>query len=467
MIHVVTGPPCAGKSTYIREHAAEGDVVVDYDALAHALGRKEVHVASLDGSAPNIAAFEARAAVKRWAFNNYDSDSANVWIIETNLLPGLESIYERVGAEIVKLDTDMETCLQRAADDDRPPGTEDAIREWFDRQAPKGAFFMPTKGGQMNLKTKTVEAKADGDNGSIVGYAATWTREPDSYGDVIVKGAFAESIAAIKAEGKVIPLLWNHDSYNLNSYIGTVTDLEEDDHGLKFAAMFDSTDEAQRARELAMDGRLCKFSFAYDVLEQAEIMLDENRRANELRKLNIHEVSLVMYPANRDTSVVEVKGATVTVKAGTDEAIAKSIEDATGLVVQNLEYKASVDALPEVTITAIAPNGLKAGRRNSKADEDALREVLESCADITEEVAQIQSTINGLIDAGAPADDPDGQGQNGEAKSEEPPTVNGEEPAKANPEEPETVNEEELKAKAAELEQLLQQANDILNTKGA
>ena len=326
---------------------------------------------------------------------------------------------------------------------------------------------MPAKGGQMNLKTKTVEAKADGDNGSIVGYAATWTREPDSYGDVIVKGAFAESIAAIQAEGKAIPLLWNHDSYNLNSYIGTVTDLEEDDHGLKFAATFDSTDEAQRARELAMDGRLCKFSFAYDVLEQAEIMLDENRRANELRKLNIHEVSLVMYPANRDTSVVEVKGATVTVKAGTDEAIAKSIEDATGLVVQNLEYKASVDALPEVTITAIAPNGLKAGRRNSKADEDALREVLEACADIAEEVAQIQSTINGLIDAGAPADDPDGQGQNGEAESEEPPTVNGEEPAKANPEEPETVNEEELKAKAAELERLLQQASELLNTKGA
>ena len=421
MIHVVTGPPCAGKSTYIREHAADGDVLVDYDAIAQAFGRKEPHSAWRGLSDPHIAAFIARRAVVEWAVEN--AADVESWVIHTNPLPEDMDTYEQAGAEIIELDTDMETCLQRAEADGRPPGTEDAIREWFDRQAPKGAFFMPAKGGQMNLKTKTVEAKADGDNGSIVGYAATWTREPDSYGDVIVKGAFAESIAAIQAEGKAIPLLWNHDSYNLNSYIGTVTDLEEDDHGLKFTATFDSTAEAQRARELAMDGRLCKFSFAYDVLEQADVMLDENRRANELRKLNIHEVSLVMYPANRDTSVVEVKGA--------------------------------------------QEPGEKAGRRNSKADEDALREVLEACADIAEEVAQIQSTINGLIDAGAPADDPDGQEQNGEAKSEEPPKVNGEEPSKANPEEPETVNEEGLKAKAAELKQLLQQATELLKTKGA
>ena len=56
-----------------------------------------------------------------------------------------------------------------------------------------------------------------------------------------------------------------------------------------------------------MDGRLAKFSFAYDVLDQATVTLDDGREANELRKLNIHEVSLVLYPANPDTSVVSVK----------------------------------------------------------------------------------------------------------------------------------------------------------------
>ena len=159
----------------------------------------------------------------------------------------------------------------------------------------------------MEIKNKTFDIKAE--NGTITGYASTWTREPDSYGDVVAKGAFTESIENITAAGKVLPLLYNHDNEELKNFIGTITSLEEDDHGLKFEATFDATPEAQRARELAMDGRLAKFSFAYDVLDKAEVTLEDGRTANELRKLNIHEVSLVLYPANPDTSVVSVKSA--------------------------------------------------------------------------------------------------------------------------------------------------------------
>lgn len=155
------------------------------------------------------------------------------------------------------------------------------------------------------IKIKTFEIKGDG--GNIKGYASTWIREPDSYGDVVARGAFADSIAHIAESGDSIPLMWNHDSNDLKAFIGTVTKLEEDDKGLYFEADFDSTPEAQRARELASNGRLKKFSFAYDVLDQAEVELEDGRKVNELRKLNIHEISFVMYPANPDTSVIEVK----------------------------------------------------------------------------------------------------------------------------------------------------------------
>lgn len=94
-------------------------------------------------------------------------------------------------------------------------------------------------------------------------------------------------------------------------------------------------------------------------------------------------MSLVLYPANPDTSVVEVKTAE------------------------------------------------KAGRRNSKADEEALR-------DITELLGQAQAIVNSLLI--------DEEGDEQKAKSEE----------------PDTANDEEQKARIA---LLIKEANELL-TKG-
>ena len=289
MVHIITGPPCAGKSTYVREHAKEGELRVDYDLIAQALGSVNSHAAE---GLIKQAAFDAREGAINAALKDTDAES---WIIHTSPSEEYMSAYTAAGAEIIELDPGKEACLERAEQDGRPQQTIDGIERWYAGK----------KGGNMTIKKKTFDVKAD--HGKIIGYASTWTREPDSYGDVVAKGAFAEHIAQIKAEGRVLPFLFNHDSFNLNNYIGTVVDLEEDDHGLKFEATFDDTAEGQRARELAMDGRLAKFSFAYDVLESGEITLEDGRHANELRKLRIHEVSLVMYPANADTSVVSVK----------------------------------------------------------------------------------------------------------------------------------------------------------------
>ena len=160
------------------------------------------------------------------------------------------------------------------------------------------------------LKRKNVEvsAKSSG-TGRIIGYAATFTREPDWAGDVIAKGAFAKWLKAYNASGRTLPLLYNHDQ-SLASFLGKVTSIYEDSHGLRFMATFDDTPNAQRARELAQDGRLAKFSFAYTVRDQAQITLPDGRKANELRELTVDEVSLVLTPCNPDTSVVEVKGGT-------------------------------------------------------------------------------------------------------------------------------------------------------------
>lgn len=129
----------------------------------------------------------------------------------------------------------------------------------------------------MERLTKSVDVKVDAaDTGSITGYASTFTREPDWAGDVVAKGAFADWLKAYAESGSTLPLLYNHDQ-SLDSFIGRVTDIREDERGLLFTAEFDATEKAQRARELAMDGRLAKFSFAYVVREQGEIVLSCKR----------------------------------------------------------------------------------------------------------------------------------------------------------------------------------------------
>lgn len=231
-------------------------------------------------------------------------------------------------------------------------------------------------------KTRSVRLKAEvDDSGHVVGYASTWTREPDSYGDVVARGAFADCIERIKADGTTLPLLYNHDQWDIDNFIGTVTSLEEDEHGLRFEADFDETPRAQRARELVKDGRLCKVSFAYDVLDMGSVTLDDGRTANELRKLDIFEVSLVFVPANPDTSIVEAKG----LSARDLSTVTKAISDAAR---RGMEL------------------GAKAGRRNSKADEESLRDAL-GHAEALEEI------LRSLIEEEGSGDGDDGSGANG------------------------------------------------------
>lgn len=396
MIHVVVGAPCSGKSTYVKEHAGPGDLRVDYDLIALALGAESSHAAE---GLVKTAAFYAREGAIRAALEEKDLES---WIIHTSPSEEHMKMYEGAGADVIRLDPGYEVCLERARNDERPQQTFDGIEKWYSGR----------KGREIMVKTKTYEVKAD--NGTISGYASTWTREPDSYGDVVAKGAFTESIARIQEEGKVLPLLWNHSADDLKAFIGTVHNLEEDEHGLRFDATFDDTEEAQRARALAADGRLAKFSFAYDVLDQATVTLEDGREANELRKLNIHEVSLVMYPANPDTSVVEVKNS-----AG---AVVATATMGTGFITVD-----PTRALVKVDVTGKANEILeKAGRRNSAKDADAIRQAITLLQGVLGELEDIEE-----------------EEEKSDVKSEERGTVNDEE--------------------RAQIDLLLKEANEILN----
>ena len=338
MIHVITGAPCSGKSTYIDEHAKDGDLRIDYDRLAQTFGSAKSHEAE---GIVREATFKARESAIEVAMKNPEAES---WIIHTFMTDEQSKRYEEAGADIVVLDPSKEVCLERAEKDERPQTTVDGINRWYAEK----------KGNTMEHRFKSFEMKAQ-DNGMIAGYFSTYDVEPDSYGDIIEKGAFTETFKKREESGHPFPLCFNHD---FSAVIGSVKKVEDTEKGPYIEAEFLDTQMAQDVRKMLQSGAIYQFSFAYDVLQSRVPTEDEKKMGigNVLQKLEVFEISVVTVPANQNAVATEVKS------AEPDEPDAMLItKDGT------VEF-------------------VKQGKRNSQKDEDIIRQA----------VAQMNNCIKSL-----------------------------------------------------------------------
>lgn len=297
MIHIISGPPCGGKSTYAAQHRADGDIIIDYGVIAESVGEQHwdvVHHGLIQ---------DMRRAAIDWCIDN--ASDINAWIIDTAPTKSAQLLYASVGADIIHLDVPRAECERRAIADGRPHQTMDAIEVYFSHDE-KGRHQMQQK--SFDLIYESTDDVADG--GEVLAYASTFDRVPDSYGDVVARGAFAKTLADWQASGNPIPLLFGHRTDDPRMNLGAVIEAEEDERGLKIRARFDEENEiAQYTRKLVREGRLTKLSFAYDTLDSAPVVLADGTRANELRELKLYEISLVPIPANQLTEVIEAKGA--------------------------------------------------------------------------------------------------------------------------------------------------------------
>lgn len=162
------------------------------------------------------------------------------------------------------------------------------------------------------MEFKTVTLKEDTDSaGEFVGYASTWTRTPDSYGDVVAKGAFSETLSQWEEKGLPIPALWGHRMDDPDYFLGHVKEAVEDDHGLRVRVALDfGNPKAAQVHRLLKSKAVAQMSFAFDVLQDATVQVEDGVKARELRKVNLYEVSVVPIGANQDTSIEHVKSDT-------------------------------------------------------------------------------------------------------------------------------------------------------------
>jgi hypothetical protein len=152
---------------------------------------------------------------------------------------------------------------------------------------------------------KTLDCRFDlkslSDSGVFHGYGSVFNVE-DSYGDVVVPGAFADSLAAQKAAGRMPAMLWQHRSAEP---LGVYTAMAEDGLGLKVEGQLAlTTVRGAEAHALLKMGALSGLSIGYMPREEN---YDKVTGINTLKKVDLWEVSLVTFPANDAARVQGVK----------------------------------------------------------------------------------------------------------------------------------------------------------------
>lgn len=154
----------------------------------------------------------------------------------------------------------------------------------------------------MNKKDLSFEIKAVSDDGLFSGYASVFDNV-DSYGDIVRKGAFVESISEWEAKGKMPPILWNHDP---SDPIGVYTKMQEDDKGLfvEGRLLIDDVPRAKQTHALMKAGVIDGLSIGYRV---KEYLYNVDEEVTDLIKLSLREVSIVTFPANPETRIEAVK----------------------------------------------------------------------------------------------------------------------------------------------------------------
>lgn len=146
----------------------------------------------------------------------------------------------------------------------------------------------------MEIKSLALELKAD-EAGVVTGYGSVFGGV-DTYGDTVLPGAFAKSIAKRKPK-----MLWQHE---MDEPIGVWDEVREDEKGLYLKGRLAmKTERGAEARELLAMGAIDGLSIGYRTIAD-EIVQGGTRL---LKEVELWEVSFVTIPADAAATVTGVK----------------------------------------------------------------------------------------------------------------------------------------------------------------
>lgn len=159
-------------------------------------------------------------------------------------------------------------------------------------------------------RAQEVKAVREDSNLFIEGYASVFG-VVDSYNDIVVKGAFTNTLIN---DAKRVKFCWQH---NMDDVIGKIIEMREDDRGLWFRAKISNTSKGKDVAILVEDDALDEVSFAY---RTKKYLMDEETDIRKLLEVELIEISLVTRAANPEAVI------TGTEKKSEEEKLAEAVE---------------------------------------------------------------------------------------------------------------------------------------------
>ncbi|MFE4701453.1 AAA family ATPase [Streptomyces sp. NPDC056738] len=139
MLIVVTGPPAAGKSSWIKAHATARDIVIDLDLMALAMaGPGADHHNHTDVLTRVV--HRARYAAIDEACQHLDK--VDVYLIHTQPSAKALAKYKRLEARIITVDPGRDIVMQRVKAM-RQPEMERVVTRWYNARRGRPAEAMP------------------------------------------------------------------------------------------------------------------------------------------------------------------------------------------------------------------------------------------------------------------------------------------------------------------------------------
>jgi len=156
-------------------------------------------------------------------------------------------------------------------------------------------------------KDFSLDLKAVSEKGVVEGYGSTFGGPPDLGGDIVLPGAFIDSLAEHKRKGTMPLMFFGHKASDLT--IGSWTDMAEDGKGLWVQGQLDMEDPyASKIQRKLKQGQMRGLSIGYEIKSASP---DPKRPGvRMLEKLNLWEVSVVNLPMNPRAAVDTVKSYT-------------------------------------------------------------------------------------------------------------------------------------------------------------